>query len=117
MPSGDRSAIREIDVGADLQPGQEPLLLSCDARLIHDDHEAQKNHQDDARLCHLCLPARSFFCFSTIAATSASNFLASYTIPSLIVYLIPPTRSGCPVLSFRRRAPVPYSTFKFSSGF
>src|SRR5688572_288795 len=61
--------------------------------------------------------ARSCFCFSTIAATSASSCFASYTIPSLIVYLIPPTRSAWPVLSFRRSAPVPYSTFMFCSGF
>jgi hypothetical protein len=61
--------------------------------------------------------ARNSFCFSTIAATSESSFFASYTMPSLIVYLIPPTLSGRPVLSFNRAAPVPYRTFRFSSGF
>src|SRR5688572_1311439 len=62
-------------------------------------------------------PARSFFCCCTMAATSASSFFASYTIPSLIVYLIPPTRSTWPVRSFRRTAPVPYSTLRFCRGF
>ena len=50
---------------------------------------------------------RVAFCFATIASTSASNFFASYTIPSLTVYLIPPTRSGRPVSSFTLMAPVP----------
>jgi len=35
-----------------------------------------------------------------IAATSASSFFASYTMPSLIVHLMPPTHSAFAVLSF-----------------
>src|ERR1043166_6481013 len=62
------------------------------------------------------VPVALAFARSTIAATSASNFLASYTIPSLIVYLMPPTRSERPVWSFSRIAPVPYKTFRFSIG-
>ena len=48
-----------------------------------------------------------FFAASTIFSTSASSFLASYTMPSLIVYLMPPMRSGVLVWSFNRIVPVP----------
>ena len=43
----------------------------------------------------------------TILSTSPNNFFASYTIPSLTTYFTPPTRSGLPVSSFTRMAPVP----------
>src|SRR5690606_6669570 len=56
------------------------------------------------------------FASSTIRATSARSCCASYTMPSLIVYFTPPTRTISP-FSFRRTVPVPYSTFRLCSGF
>src|SRR5687767_8028370 len=73
-----------------------------------DDEKGYARH----RACELDVvpDRRSRFCRSTIAATSARSCFASYTMPSLIVYFTPPTRSTRPVWSFSFTAPVPYST-------
>lgn len=61
-----------------------------------DTEQRQKN--DPASHCGFF--ASAALACSTITSTSSSSFFASYRIPSFITYLIPPTRSTAPVVSF-----------------